>query len=406
MKNNIYFILLFILVFVSCMNSKDSEEIITGTKKYEVIKVPENLNKNLLLNEIATDIRYVKLETLQKNLISEVKKVLFTKNRIIILDPKGKSVLVFDNKGKFLFQKNNTGRGPKEHTYINDIIISPQNDFLMISDPGNRKFIKMDLNGTYLSPIKKYCLNTYMGIFNNGHFVFYSPNTIEKKLKGYGIIVYDENFKFVRKMFPTDQICNSGYLENVFTPFNNGFNFTTFLNDTIYYITEDKSVKKFLVDFGKKKISDEVISANMNPKGIEIVKATEMLNEHLKTHAGFCSNIHESNYIFYFSFQSCRKRYHAFYLKQNKKLLAANNVINNIDFGLFGKPIAFNENNELVTLIYPYNLLEHLQKVKKKAGNTKWQKLKQGKMKNVLKLANSSDDMDNPILMFIRLKEF
>jgi len=96
MKNKIILLLCFLFVITSCRFSlKDNEMLIVS------INVAEN--SSFRLSEISDDIKKVALETSEECVIGHIAQIIYTDNRIFLLDIIGGwRIHIFDLSGKYL----------------------------------------------------------------------------------------------------------------------------------------------------------------------------------------------------------------------------------------------------------------------------------------------------------------
>ena len=82
----------------------------------KTIDIGKSVGKGRIVNisEIATDIRYIQLETNKNSLIGKGAFVFYENGRIYVRF--SRMLQVFDSTGKFLFTFNRNGRGPQEYT--------------------------------------------------------------------------------------------------------------------------------------------------------------------------------------------------------------------------------------------------------------------------------------------------
>src|SRR5699024_7401469 len=95
--------------------SPDKSDVIT-------VKIPENVTKTGIdLDRILDSSYYIPLETTKDNLIGNVDKILFSDDRIIIVERfQRHAAFIFSNKGKFINQIGVKGKGPHEYMGIRD----------------------------------------------------------------------------------------------------------------------------------------------------------------------------------------------------------------------------------------------------------------------------------------------
>jgi hypothetical protein len=133
MRTRLLFFLL--IIFCSC-GRKCANDTINADSiiKIDLLSEPEFKVKKL--SELAANIEYIPLQTTESSLMGSVRhKIVNIDKRIYIKNIEGisrASILCFDMDGKFLFEIENTGRGPEEYTNIEDFDVSSDNKFLTI----------------------------------------------------------------------------------------------------------------------------------------------------------------------------------------------------------------------------------------------------------------------------------
>lgn len=85
------------------------------------------------LSEIATDIEYISLQTSSTSMIKFIRKVIISENRIYVQN-NVEEILCFDKDGNFLYKLSKQGRGPGEYTFISDFSIDSVKNTLIILD--------------------------------------------------------------------------------------------------------------------------------------------------------------------------------------------------------------------------------------------------------------------------------
>ncbi len=69
-------------------------------------------------------IDYIRLETIEKNVIGQISKILFADSTIIIVNKRmAKAIFMFDFQGNFISKIKKIGKGPSEYLY-NGIIFN------------------------------------------------------------------------------------------------------------------------------------------------------------------------------------------------------------------------------------------------------------------------------------------
>jgi len=126
------------LVLISCSKNVKSD--------FFSISVNSNDNESLPLSEIAEKIEVIELEITDASLIGRVVDVIDTDDYFIIRETK--SIILFDNKGKYIRQIGSVGQGPGEYVSIIDIAVDSKKERIFIYT-NESKIICYDFNGIF-----------------------------------------------------------------------------------------------------------------------------------------------------------------------------------------------------------------------------------------------------------------
>jgi hypothetical protein len=109
------------------------------------IDIEFDYQTNLMpFDSLFDDIFFVKLETTDNSLIGQISQILFTSDRIIVVDRfVANAVTVFDQSGKFLNTIGNFGQAPHEYTYLGQVCLTPDKTMLVIYDT-SMKYYTLD----------------------------------------------------------------------------------------------------------------------------------------------------------------------------------------------------------------------------------------------------------------------
>lgn len=134
----------FILVIFFCCSSPEKKSLIN-------FSIPTNNYKELNITTISDSIKYISLETKPESLIVLIQDLIYFENKFYILDFQGK-VLVFDEKGKFLYQLGSKGEGPGEFYNLNSFAIDKERKELYLSS--YNRLIKYTLTNQFIEEKK------------------------------------------------------------------------------------------------------------------------------------------------------------------------------------------------------------------------------------------------------------
>lgn len=126
------------IILLSC-NSSDFSSSIDLTK-----------NHTVSVFDVFSDVKVIKLETTENNLINEIKRVKYYDSRYYILDERSQQIFCFD-EGSFVYKIDSQGRGQGEYHYITDFSIDEKNEQMVVLDPVVQRVHFFDLNGDFLS---------------------------------------------------------------------------------------------------------------------------------------------------------------------------------------------------------------------------------------------------------------
>lgn len=120
-----------------------------------IIDVESAVGKGSIVNlsEIASDIRYIPLETNAESVIGNVWNLKFSKGKIYISDNKY-TISIFTEEGKFIKKFSRVGRGPEEYVDISTFQVNDTDGGIEILDRSGR-IIRYDAEGNFIEVIDK-----------------------------------------------------------------------------------------------------------------------------------------------------------------------------------------------------------------------------------------------------------
>lgn len=218
--------------------------------------------KIINVNDLVDSVRYVPLETTEGSIIyGGIEQVILHRGKIYILDNLGKSILMFDDGGKFLTRIGQAGNGTAEYFNPIHISIDKFHNLFHVFDDRASKVLTYDPEGNYIGERKiGFRLNDFQPLDDSTYVV----NTDTKRNRHLDQITND---KLV--MVNQDwQVVSSGYKydarncdEISFTrkgiyPFKDGYLYNPTLSYTIYEVGPHELRPKYLFDVGTMKLPD------------------------------------------------------------------------------------------------------------------------------------------------------
>ena len=341
--------LIFSLVIVgSCAGTENK-----GSALHE-INFSKVTGKEVLLSELAKDIRYVTLEKREGRLIGRIDKVIFEKERIYLLDSKGsKSVHIYNCQGKPVNSISKRGRGPGEFLVPKDMSFDKSAEELVIYCSSQKKLLYYSPDGDF---IKETGINLWFDRFEaleNGTFIAYTNNKYNS-LPGnsglnYDLIRFDGSGDILGTYLCNEVEKNYGKLTfsfgKHFFPFIDDYCFAKTFGDTIYRIGYSKPVPEIVLDFGSDRIPDH--------RKRDVRALVSQLD--MGRYASFVSAefVADQAFITYIDDGST---YYILYDTRTKSSVNIKTIKNDIDDAVFKLPLGATD-SELVFALYPDELL-------------------------------------------------
>jgi len=119
--------------------------------------------------------------------------------RLVVLDSIDKKVKIVDSSGKVMKEFGREGQGPGE--WRNPIILQLISDrLMMISDPGNRKILYVDLDGNLIKEVSYARKMNIIKVIEDGGKFIASEMGPEGSSIAYTVGKYDGNFNHLFKI--------------------------------------------------------------------------------------------------------------------------------------------------------------------------------------------------------------
>ena len=155
MKNALFLILLFLSLSMYGQKIPVMQKKITGNEhRIDVYSAIQNKTDVLNVSQIAEDIEFLPLETTDECLLGDgIRNLVVTQSDILIFD--GEEVCYrFGRNGKFKNRIGRKGNGPEEYVKSFYIVVDTLNQWVYMGDYGQKKFVKYDYEGNYLTDLK------------------------------------------------------------------------------------------------------------------------------------------------------------------------------------------------------------------------------------------------------------
>lgn len=206
--------------------------------------------EDIPLSGITHDIRKIQLETNDSILISRIKKMFDTGDRLVIIQ--NNRCMVFDKNGKYLNDISRKGGGPNEFVSIWDAFMEGNTICLIDRQVNKLRFFELD--GT---PVKEITTPRQIGsaaLAGNGLYAGYIENLNGKRSNK--LIYFDQNGMQQDSVSCAEDYVNKGmfslfFFEGMFFSSGSHKYVKELFNDTIYTMLPDHTIHpRMLLDMG------------------------------------------------------------------------------------------------------------------------------------------------------------
>jgi hypothetical protein len=368
--------------------------------KYEELLKQKN---KCYLSQIATDVKYIQLETHENCIVCASAKYYFSDSLIFINNKD--HVLEYSNTGRFIRQIGKAGRGPGEINSIRMISILPDQRMIVLHDGILDKMIYYSFDGTFIKTITA-SNHKYTKVMDNGMYISYEleygkseENYFSLTSETGNIISYVKNYKKWSNpsALPTISL-SMGY--EPFYSYQNKYYFKTMFNDTVYTVKGNKIIPEYFINLGKFKLPEEKQPERVNNQksgiflapGYYYARVFEAGEKIFLNTICFCKD--PSN-LFMIDKSNFDRKTDPSYDGTTKGY-----VLNDWDGGMFFWPDGNINDSQIFMPIDIIHLKEYFDLIKSQKISVKYPD-KQKVLENIVSKANIQD---NPILMIVTLK--
>jgi len=353
MKRIVVFVLF--LVFYSCSADKKEEKI------KEKIKIEKSFENNVMNFDKYFD-SFEKIQ-IKNEVLGKIWRILVKDEKIFILTKSGKNrVYIYDRNKDTLIKIGKLGKGPNEFVSIRDFYIF--NNKINVLDFSKKRILKFDFNGKFVNLIEFpiYC-DRVLQLDNNNYVLFKKvkyKNSSEYKVNLYS----EEKNKIVNEYLDLENIDEMrDFTQNTTLYYYNDTIrlFQTF-SDKIFDIFKDKIKVKYLFDFGKYSLPNEIY----NDSKLDLFKFVSKCRASSFVWAKntFFENERYSEFLFKYNNNNYLNLYDKYKDKSSSYQYFSDNLFSNIQKGSFSlgfRPVFMN-NNSFYFIIEPYYLIKQTSK--------------------------------------------
>ena len=415
----IFYCLILLGFQLSCQEKYSQKKLV----KIDLEKSMKNI-KPLNICDFKCDINYLMLKN-DSIKLKTIYLIDFSKELITVSDRA--ICLLYDSQGNYISQIGNRGKGPGEYVQISNIMIGCGEKIFIQS---GKKIIVYNLEGKF---IREFVPEIHdktnnirsLSIFQDSLFIGQIPNYSGKEK--YKAVIFNNQGKTIKlfhnKVFlnrKSDNV-NSFDSQATFYQFKGKSYFKEEMNDTLFLFNESNVVPTYIFNLG-------LYSQPRSDRELDPIKMAERIDNYI-----FIEDIFEnSSYMFLdcgFNNHSPAKRskpviihgiedwYYTtkvlglydkesqmLWFSEPKKLdnrILNTGLYNDYDGGPSFYPKKMANDSTMAMWIDAYLVKEHVTSEAFKISTPKYPE----KKKELVQLANSLDENDNPVLMMVKLKD-
>ncbi|MCG6189348.1 6-bladed beta-propeller [Maribellus maritimus] len=372
----------------------------TASKKADNVEIIDlkmafqNMQR-LQFDELFRGVKYVMLETGKSCMIDNGFR-FFADDSVILLNG-NRQIFLFDkSSGKFIKKIGNIDKSPKGYKVTLGGLPFDEKNKIIYAENWNKSWCGYNFQGEKVCNIKfPTSFIGSFGILNDSTFAGFLLNILgnEKRkivtfrTSGNIVQTFPNPFSFVKKS-PSISVSKT---EGLFCRYNNNLFFKEAFNDTLFYVEEKSLTPRYVFQMGKYSFpyekKDELEDYKQDKNGNLILPIFDYF---------VISNLCESERFLFFEFLYNQEKYWGYYNKKTKVTKIVENKALNITrqegvpFQLLKAYI--NSDNEIITYIEAYKLVE-------------WMTNNPEKAKNVPAVLKAVKETDNPVVMIAKLKE-
>jgi hypothetical protein len=357
--------------------------------------------REMYLSEIATDIEYVPLETTDESLISSVSKVITHQNYIIVLDKKIQADFVFDRSGKFIRKIGAVGNGPGEYIGIADISIRHRDSVLCIYDDQTNRLSSYSLSGKFIKAVRTPFNADKTAFINDSTLCLLLPRPCFVFNQSYSLAIYDHGLvQNGRLISRSDENITEREASSMPTTgmtrlekWVDSLSYWEVKYDIIYRITNHKTaIPRYFIRYKNKIPFQRDFSR-------QTIEEYTCVDDMLETNSFFFFHGVHNGLIFQIVYDKGRKAAVNVHFNYRDDDMASR-FLNDLDGGSPFWPKGVLEDGRVYSAVELYSLREYLKETPFRNIHPKTDSL----AVSLNALIAKSEFMDNPCLMFVKLK--
>jgi len=237
------------LFFCSC-NSDNKPQIASD---YRIITVDEeDFDRQKDFSRVFKGIDIIPLETIKESLIGGISSIKEYKGHYYILDRNiSKSLTIFDKNGRFVKRICNIGKGPQEYIDLSFFCIDEYEDQLILCDGTLHKVLKYNLLGDFEEELVLESAPRALEVLSESKYIVRYAGPEDR------ICTFTKDGELLQSLFSYD-ITRGTVLFKDLIKYKDKVLFHQNYNDTIYSLSDEGIEPWLLIDFGERKVTNEM----------------------------------------------------------------------------------------------------------------------------------------------------
>lgn len=154
MKLNISLIVLFSILFHSCVSSPNKVDVILIDNNQVLVLNEANITEKriLAISELTDGYELIPFEDLDESFF-KMQWMHFSEHYVCVRQDNG-PVKLFDNKGHFIHNVGSKGHGPGEYISVYDVLVDEKSNSIYLASISDDRILKYNMQGEYIGKIQ------------------------------------------------------------------------------------------------------------------------------------------------------------------------------------------------------------------------------------------------------------
>ncbi|RMG20476.1 MAG: 6-bladed beta-propeller [Bacteroidetes bacterium] len=345
---------------------------------------------------------FIRLATSENHLIDEVRKLQVRGDKLYFMC--NSAIFAFDTTGAFVFQINRKGKGPGEYVSLTDMHLSSAGDTIEVLDNVSRSVLTYDQQGRYLQQWNIPFVAQSFSKLSEDLYVFYCGNMLMEE-NSYKLVFYSKRQHTPLKQFFTVNANEARYLHARdlvnFSAYGSRLTFLHSFNDTIYSLQPSGVQYRFVCEFGPYQTPADFYATAYQDVA-EFMQTAEQ-----SAYAYRLAGFFETDHLILFAFRQKGHWYHVFYPKNKGIPTVAHQIMDDLAFHGLIYDTSFDNlpkaaaGNTMYRLMEPSVFIEQLEAVKSSLSKNEWETYTRTQP-HLMEIYHSLKLNDNPLVYLLR----